>query len=172
MPEMDGLAVTRALRAAGNPIPIIFLTALGDVSSRVEGLEACADDYLAKPFHFSELLARIHAVTRRPGTDQSPQCLNVYDLELDLLARVAKRGDLTIPLLAKEFRLLETLMRAPGRIFTKTMLLERVWDVSFDPGTSVVETHISRLRAKIDKPFDVKLIRTHRNMGYSINAPG
>ncbi len=171
LPGMDGMAVLKALRAAGNKIPVIFLTALGDVEDRVEGLNAGGDDYLTKPFHFSELTARIGAISRRPGDREEVTILRVHDLELDLLSRTAQRGGVFIELQAKEFGVLEMLMRNAGRIITKTMLLEQVWDFSFDPGTTVVETHISRLRAKIDKPFDVALLHTNRNIGYSIHAP-
>lgn len=171
MPGMDGLSVLKALRAAGRATPVIFLTAMGDVEDRVAGLTAGGDDYLVKPFHFSELLARIEALARRPAPSGEATVLKVADLELDLLSRTATRAGVTIELLAKEFALLEVLMRNAGRIVTRTMLLERVWDFSFDPKTSVVETHISRLRAKIDKPFATPLIHTTRNSGYSIHAP-
>ncbi|SEQ91312.1 two-component system, OmpR family, response regulator [Nitrosomonas sp. Nm51] len=171
LPGMDGMAVLKALRAAGNKTPVIFLTALGNVEDRVEGLNAGGDDYLTKPFHFSELVARIGAISRRPGGGEEASILRVHDLELDLLSRTAQRGDVIIELQAKEFGVLEVLMRNAGRIVTKSMLLEQVWDFNFDPGTTVVETHISRLRAKIDKPFDVALLHTNRNMGYSIHAP-
>ncbi|MFV0336028.1 MAG: response regulator transcription factor [Tropicimonas sp.] len=171
MPGMDGLSVVRSLRAAGRRMPVIFLTAMGDVEDRVEGLRAGADDYLVKPFHFSELTARIEALARRPATPEAATKLKVHDLELDLLTRSATRGGVTIELLAKEFALLEALMRNAGRIVTRTMLLEQVWDFSFDPKTSVVETHMSRLRAKVDKPFEAPLIHTTRNSGYSIHAP-
>ncbi len=171
MPGMDGLAVLKALRAAGRKTPVIFLTAMGDVDQRVEGLSAGGDDYLVKPFHFSELLARIEAVARRPAAEIKSTRLVVHDLELDLLTRTARRGGAAIELLAKEFALLEVLMRNAGRVVTRTMLLEQVWDFNFDPKTSVIETHMSRLRAKIDKPFDTPLIHTMRNAGYSIHAP-
>ncbi|MFV0475051.1 MAG: response regulator transcription factor [Pikeienuella sp.] len=171
MPGMDGLAVVRALRAAGRRMPVIFLTAMGDVEDRVEGLRAGGDDYLVKPFHFSELTARIEALARRPAAQETETRLKVHDLELDLLSRSATRAGVAIELQPKEFALLEALMRNAGRIVTRTMLLEQVWDFSFDPKTSVVETHMSRLRAKIDRPFDTPLIHTTRNSGYSIHAP-
>ena len=171
MPGMDGLSVLKALRSAGRKMPVIFLTAMGDVDDRVEGLMAGGDDYLAKPFHFSELLARVTALSRRPLDSDAVTKLTVHDLELDLLSHMARRGDVEIPLQNKEFALLEVLMRNAGRIVTKTMLLELVWDFNFDPKTTVVETHMSRLRAKVDKPFDVPLIHTTRNTGYSIYAP-
>lgn len=171
MPGLDGLSVLRSLRAAKCAVPVIFLTAVSDVGAKVEGLEAGADDYLAKPFHMAELLARVGSVTRRPAGDAPPTTLGVHDLTLDLLTRTAERRGEKIELLDKEFRILEILMRNPGRIATRVMLLDRVWNLNFDPGTSVVETHISRLRSKIDKPFEEKLIHTHRNAGYSIRAP-
>ena len=171
MPGMDGLAVLRALRAAGNKVPVLFLTAMADVDDRVTGLMAGADDYLVKPFHFSELLARIVVMSRRPGESEGTAVLKVADLELDLMTRAARRGGVRIALHAKEFHLLEILMRNAGRVITKTMLLERVWNFDFDPHTTVVETHVSRLRAKIDKPFDAALIHTIRNAGYTLRAP-
>ncbi|GKX33056.1 MAG: DNA-binding response regulator [Rhizobiaceae bacterium MnEN-MB40S] len=171
LPGMDGLAVLRALRASGSQLPVIFLTALGNVEDRVDGLNAGSDDYLVKPFHFSELMARINAIIRRPSGGSEQTTLQVHDLELDLLSRTASRGGQTIELQAKEFGILEVLMRNAGRVVTKNMLLEQVWDFSFDPGTTIVETHISRLRAKIDKPFTVPLLHTTRNIGYSIHAP-
>jgi two-component system, OmpR family, response regulator len=171
MPGMDGLSVLKALRAAGNALPVIFLTAMADVDDRVDGLLAGGDDYLVKPFQFSELMARITALARRPQSAEKVTRLKVYDLELDLLTRTATRAGIQIDLQAKEFALLEILMRNSGRIVTKTMLLEQVWDFNFDPRSTVVETHVSRLRAKIDKPFDVQLLHTSRNSGYSLRAP-
>ena len=171
MPHMDGLAVLKALRASGNRLPVLLLTAMADVDDRVDGLMAGADDYLVKPFHFSELLARLVALSRRPAESVERTSLQVADLELDLLSRTARRGGQSIELHAKEFALLEILMRNAGRVVTKTMLLEQVWDFDFDPRTTVVETHISRLRAKIDKPFETPLIHTLRNSGYSLRAP-
>lgn len=170
MPGMDGLSVLKAMRGAGLETPVIFLTALGDVDDRVVGLSAGGDDYLVKPFHFSELLARVQALARRKGTAETTK-LAVHDLELDLLTRTAKRQGQTIELQTKEFSLLEVFMSNPGRVITKTMLLERVWDFTFDPNSTVVETHISRLRAKIDKPFDTSLLHTIRNTGYSMHGP-
>lgn len=171
MPGMDGLSVLKGLRAAGKKVPVLMLTALGDVDARVEGLQAGADDYLAKPFHFSELLARIVALTRRQMEAPDTPVLKVHDLSLDLLARTAHRQGQSIELQSKEFALLEILMRNTGRVVTRTMLLEKVWNFNFDPNTSVVETHISRLRSKVDKPFDPPLIHTIRNTGYSIHGP-
>lgn len=170
LPGLDGLAVLKSLRASKDTTPALFLTALGEVDSRVEGFEAGGDDYLTKPFAFVELSARVNALGRRRETaDMSggePTVLRHGDLSLDLIARRCERQGRSIELLAKEFKLLEYFMRRPGRLVTRTMLLEQVWDMSFDPTTSVVETHISRLRSKIDKPFDHDLIRTRRGEGY------
>jgi two-component system, OmpR family, response regulator len=171
LPGLDGLSLVRAMRAAGVRTPVLFLTALGGIDDRVEGLEAGADDYMTKPFAFAELLARVHALARRPPVQDVKTVLRVGDLELDILRRQARRGGQPIDLLPKEFTLLEVLMRNEGRVVTRTMLLERVWDFHFDPKTSVVETHISRLRAKIDKPFEVALLHTVKNAGYSLHAP-
>jgi two-component system OmpR family response regulator len=171
LPGLDGLSVVRAARAAQVRTPILFLTAMGGVEDRVEGLEAGADDYLVKPFAFSELIARLNALARRPPVQEQRTSLKVADLELDLVKRKVQRAGQTIELQPREFLLLETLMRAEGRVLTRTMLLEKVWDLHFDPQTSVVETHMSRLRAKVDKPFDVPLLHTVRSTGYSIHAP-
>lgn len=169
-PGLDGLSLLKALRAAKVSIPVLMLTAIGNVEDRVEGLEAGADDYLVKPFAFSELLARINALSRRPKPQDVRLKLTVADLEIDIAERSARRAGVSIELQPREFKLLEALMRAEGRVVTRTMLLERVWDFHFDPKTSVVETHISRLRAKIDKPFSKPLIHTVRNTGYSLHA--
>ena len=169
VPGLDGLALLKSLRAAKNTTPAIFLTALGEVDARVEGFEAGGDDYLTKPFAFAELSARVNALGRRRdgGEEESASTVLKYaDLTLDLLGRQCERQGQAIDLMAKEFKLLEYFMRRPGRLVTRTMLLEQVWDMSFDPTTSVVETHISRLRSKIDKPFDQALIRTRRGEGY------
>ncbi len=171
LPGLDGLSIVRALRAAGVKVPVLFLTAQGGIDDRVEGLEAGGDDYLTKPFAFAELLARVNALSRRPPVQDVKTVLRVADLELDMLRRQARRGGQNIDLLPKEFTLLEVLMRNEGRVVTRTMLLERVWDFHFDPKTSVVETHISRLRAKMDKPFEVTLLHTIKNAGYSLHAP-
>ncbi|MBU1307408.1 MAG: winged helix-turn-helix domain-containing protein [Alphaproteobacteria bacterium] len=171
LPGLDGLSLVRALRASGVQTPAIFLTAVGGVNDRVDGLEAGGDDYLVKPFAFSELLARINALGRRPAVQAEKTLLKVADLELDIARRTVRRGDKTIELQPREFTLLEVLMRNEGRVVTRTMLLERVWDFHFDPKTSVVETHISRLRSKIDKPFAVALLHTIRSTGYSLHAP-
>lgn len=171
LPKLDGLAMVKALRAAGNRTPVIFLTSVGGVDDRVEGLESGGDDYLLKPFAFSELAARVAALARRPALQPEQTRLKVHDLELDLIRRRVTRAGQEISLQPREFTLLETLMRAQGRVLTRTMLLEKVWNFQFDPETSVIETHISRLRAKIDKPFDIQLLRTVRNTGYLIDGP-
>ena len=170
VPGLDGLAVLKSLRASKNTTPAIFLTALGEVDDRVEGFEVGGDDYLTKPFAFVELSARVNALGRRressENTASEPMVLRHADLSLDLLTRRCERQGQSTDLMAKEFKLLEYFMRRPGRLVTRTMLLEQVWDMNFDPTTSVVETHISRLRAKIDKPFDAELLRTRRGEGY------
>lgn len=171
LPGIDGLSLVKTVRGAGAAAPILFLTSLGGVDDRVEGLEAGGDDYLVKPFSFSELLARVHALARRPPIQLQEISLRVADLEVHLITRTVTRAGRPIELLPREFKLLELLMRNKGRILTKTMLLERVWNFHFDPKTSVVETHISRLRAKIDKAYDTALIHTVRGMGYSLHAP-
>jgi two-component system, OmpR family, response regulator len=171
LPGLDGLSLVRALRASKVSTPVLFLTAVGGVDDRVDGLEAGADDYMIKPFAFSEVMARINAIMRRPPAQTETTTLLVGDLELDLVRRTAKRSGKRIELQPREFRLLEVLMRNEGRIVTRTMLLERVWEFHFDPKTSVVETHISRLRTKIDKPFAVPLLHTIRNVGYSLHVP-
>lgn len=171
LPGLDGLSLMRALRASGVRTPAIFLTAVGGVDDRVDGLEAGADDYLVKPFAFSELMARVNALGRRPPMQNERTLLRVADLELDIARRTVRRDGQKIELQPREFTLLEVLMRNESRVVTRTMLLEKVWDFHFDPKTSVVETHISRLRAKIDKPFAVQLLHTVRNTGYSIHVP-
>lgn len=171
LPGLDGLSLMRALRASGVITPAIFLTAVGGVDDRVDGLEAGADDYLVKPFAFSELMARINALGRRPPIQHEKTLLRVADLEIDIARRTVRRDGQKIELQPREFTLLEVLMRNEGRVVTRTMLLEKVWDFHFDPKTSVVETHISRLRAKIDKPFAAQLLHTVRNTGYSIHVP-
>lgn len=171
LPGLDGLSIVKALRVAGVKTPVLFLTSVGGLDDRVEGLEAGGDDYLVKPFAFSELSARINALHRRPPFQSESNTVAVADLEVDLMRRTVKRGGTLIDLQPREFRLLEVLIRNEGRVLTRTMLLERVWDFHFDPKTSVVETHISRLRAKIDKPFSFPLLHTIRNTGYSLHAP-
>ena len=171
LPGMDGLAVIGALRAAEVQTPVLILSALGAVDDRVKGLRAGGDDYLVKPFAFSELLARLEALLRRGGAPTAHTKLRVDDLEMDLLARTVKRGNQTIELLPREFRLLEYLMRHAGQVVTRTMLLEHVWDYHFDPQTNVIDVHISRLRQKIDKGFPRALLQTVRGAGYSLRAP-
>ena len=168
LPGLDGIAIVKTIRAAGVKAPVVLLTALGGVNDRVEGLESGADDYLAKPFAFAELLARVNALARRPPLAEESTVLRVADLELDRLKRTVTRGGKRIELQPQEFRLLEYLMRHSGQVVTRTMLLENVWEFHFDPHTSVVETHISRLRAKIDRDFDEELIHTVRGAGYSL----
>ncbi|MDB5613803.1 MAG: Response regulator receiver protein, partial [Devosia sp.] len=170
LPGLDGLSLVKALRASGNTTPVLFLTAVGGVDDRVDGLEAGGDDYLVKPFAFSELLARLNALARRPPPMIEKTRLRVADLEIDLIRHSCKRGIVAIDLLPREFALLTYLMQNENRVLTRTMLLERVWDFHFDPQTSVVETHISRLRAKIDKPFAKPLLHTIRSTGYSLHA--
>ncbi|WP_333794405.1 winged helix-turn-helix domain-containing protein [Hyphomicrobium sp.] len=169
LPGQEGLCIVKALRSAGRKMPILFLTALGGVDDRVDGLEAGGDDYLIKPFSFLELLARLNALARRPHLKSEETRLKVSDLILDLITRKVQRAGTEIDLQPREFRLLEVLMRNTGRVVTRTMLLERVWSFHFDPRTSVVETHISRLRSKIDKPFAKELIHTVRGAGYSLH---
>ncbi|MEW9805405.1 winged helix-turn-helix domain-containing protein [Mesorhizobium marinum] len=171
LPGLDGLSLVKSARAAGARTPVIFLTSVSGVEDRVEGLEAGGDDYLVKPFAFSELLARIHALARRPQQQEQQTVLQVADLEMNLITRRVTRAGVEIELQPREFRLLEVLMRGAGRVLTRTMLLEQVWDFHFDPKTSVVETHVSRLRGKIDKPFAQPLLHTLRNTGYSLRAP-
>ncbi|MBE3639393.1 response regulator transcription factor [Mangrovicoccus algicola] len=171
LPGLDGLSLVRALRAAGAAMPVLVLTALDQVDQRVEGFRAGADDYLGKPFHFAELLARVEALGRRKGGAAPETALNVHDLTLDLVTHRATRAGQDIPLHAREYRLLELMMRQAGRVVTRSMLLDRVWNINFEPGTTVVETHVSRLRAKVDKPFDCALIHTVRNFGYVMHGP-
>lgn len=167
MPRLDGIAVLRRLRAGGVTTPAILLTALGQIEDRVEGLDAGADDYLTKPFAFSELAARINALARRSTPSQQAQVrLQVGPFDMDLLAHRLRRDGVEIALQAKEFRLLEELMRHPGQFVTRTMLLERVWDFHFDPQTKIVETHLSRLRTKLNEGGQDDWIETRRGVGY------
>ncbi len=169
LPGMDGLAIVQSLRAQNNMTPVLILSALGQVDDRVRGLQAGGDDYLTKPYAFSELLARLQALLRRRQSEPAETTLKVGDLELDLLARTAKRGGKAIDLLPREFRLLEFLMRHAGEVVTRTMLLERVWDYHFDPQTNVIDVHVSRLRQKIDKGFSPPLLHTVRGAGYRLH---
>jgi two-component system OmpR family response regulator len=171
LPEMDGLAMLGALRAAEIRTPALILSALGSVDDRVKGLRAGGDDYLVKPFAFSELLARIEALMRRGATAPTTTRLRVADLDLDLLTRTVRRGGKVIELLPREFQLLECLMRHAGNVVTRTMLLESVWDYHFDPQTNVIDVHVSRLRQKIDRNFDHPLLHTVRGAGYCLRAP-
>ena len=171
LPGLDGLSIVKTIRVAGMKAPVLMLTNLGGINDRVEGLEAGADDYLVKPFAFAELLARINALARRPPMAPQVPVLKVGDLELDRLKRTVTRSGRQIELQPQEFKLLEYLMRNAGQLVTRTMLLENVWDFHFDPRTSVVETHISRLRAKVDRGFAVELIHTLRGSGYCIREP-
>lgn len=168
LPDVDGWRVVRALRDAGKQVPVLFLTARDRVEDRVKGLELGGDDYLVKPFAFGELSARVNALARRPRATSEETILRAGDLEMDLVRRKVTRAGKEIDLLPREFALLEQLLRRKGRVQTRTMLLESVWDLRFDPQTNVVETHISRLRAKVDKPFDKELIKTVRGAGYKI----
>lgn len=167
VPSLDGLSVLKALRQAKVSAPAIFLTALSEVDDRVEGLRAGGEDYLAKPFAFSELLARVEGLVRRQSTSEGPTSeLKAGDVVIDLHRRTCTRQGIPVDLNPKEFLLMEVFLRSNGRVQTRAMLLEKVWDVSFDPTTSVVETHVSRLRGKIEKPFGDTLIRTIRGSGY------
>jgi two-component system OmpR family response regulator len=167
---IDGLGILAAMRQAGKRTPVLILSALADVDERVKGLKAGGDDYLAKPFAFSELSARLAAIVRRAETPEAQTRLRVADLEIDLLARTARRGEHAIDLLPQEFRLLEYLMRHAGQVVTRTMLFENVWDYNFEPQSNIVDVHISRLRRKIDAQADRPLIHTVRNAGYVLRA--
>jgi two-component system OmpR family response regulator len=167
LPSLDGLGIVRTLRASGNQTPVLILSALGEVDDRVDGLRAGGDDYLVKPFAFSELHARIEALLRRAAPGDVPETrLRVGDLDMDLLTREVARAGKPIALQPREFRLLEYLMRHAGQVVTRTMLLEHVWDYNFDPQTNVIDVHISRLRGKIDRDFDAPLLHTVRGAGY------
>ncbi|MFD2233548.1 winged helix-turn-helix domain-containing protein [Phaeospirillum tilakii] len=170
LPGLDGLAIIQAIRASGNTTPVLVLSALGKVDDRVKGLKAGGDDYLVKPYAFAELLARIEALSRRVSAAQPETRLKVEDLEMDLLGRSVTRGGQPIELQPREFRLLEYLMRHAGQVVTRTMLLENVWEYHFDPQTNLIDVHISRLRQKVDKDFDLPLIHTVRGAGYSLRA--
>jgi two-component system, OmpR family, response regulator len=171
MPRLDGLTLVRTLRETGIVTPIILLTAMGSIEDRVDGLSGGADDYLIKPFAFAELYARIGSVARRPPLSQTAVVLRAGDLTMDLIKRKVSRAGQVIDLQPTEFKLLEFLLRHTGQVVTRIMLLEGVWDFHFDPKTNMVETHISRLRAKVDKEFATPLIQTVRGSGYMIDAP-
>lgn len=172
LPSLDGLSILRSLRAAHNTTPVLMLTALGDVEHRVEGLRSGADDYLTKPFAYSELIARVEGISRRPTNPQATEVtrLRVDDLELDLLKHEVTRSGERIILQPREFRLLEYLMRHAGKVVTRTMMLENVWDYHFDPQTNVIEVHMSRLRQKIDQGHGRPLLRTVRGSGYMLGS--
>ena len=168
LPVMDGLSVIKTLRHRGSQTPILVLTTMGGIDDRVAGLEAGADDYLIKPFALSELVARVNALTRRAA--RSATKLSAGGLDMDLIGRLVTRDSKPVELQPQEFRLLEYLMRNAGRVVTRAMLLENVWDLHFDPRTNIVETHMSRLRAKIDRDFGTETIRTVRGAGYVLRA--
>jgi two-component system copper resistance phosphate regulon response regulator CusR len=170
LPKLDGWQVLAGLRRAGREMPVLFLTARDQVEDRVKGLELGADDYLVKPFAFAELLARVRTLLRRGSRNQEPQQLRAADLELDLLRRRASRGGRHIDLTAKEFALLELLLRRQGEVLPRSLIASQVWDMNFDSDTNVIEVAMRRLRAKIDDGFDIRLIRTVRGMGYVLEA--
>ena len=173
LPGMDGLAALRAIRAAGVMTPVLILSALASVGDRIEGLESGSDDYLVKPFSFGELLARVNALLRRGegrGGGAADLRITVGDLEIDPLARSVKRAGRKIELKPREYRLLEYLARNEGRVVTRTMLLEQVWDYHFDPGTNVIDVHISRLRRKLEEGFERPILHTVRGSGYKLEA--
>jgi two-component system OmpR family response regulator len=168
LPHLDGLTIVQLLRQQGRTAPVLVLSALGTVDDRVKGLKAGGDDYLTKPFAFAELLARVEALLRRKSGPQATTVLRVGDLELDLLGRRATRANKELDLTAREFTLLEYLVRRTGQVVTRTMLLEGVWDLQFDPQTNLVDVHISRLRQAVDKGFEKPLIHTVRGAGYVV----
>ncbi len=170
LPGLDGLSVIKSLRGAGCETPVLILSALAEVDDRVNGLRAGGDDYLVKPFAFSELLARLEALARRRSQTALQTTLRVHDLEMDLLSHTVKRAGKPIDLQPREFQLLEFLMRRSGQVVTRTMLLEGVWDYHFDPQTNVIEVHISRLRQKIDRDFQPPLLHTVRGAGYILRG--
>lgn len=171
LPGMDGMAVLGALRAANIATPVIILSALGAVDARVEGLTSGADDYLAKPFAFAELLARLRLLIRKDNAGPAVETkLNCADLEMDLLSRKVRRADNSLDLQPREYRLLEFLMRHKEQVVTRTMLLEGVWEYHFDPGTNVIDVHVSRLRKKVDEGYEVALLRTIRGAGYMLGS--
>jgi two-component system OmpR family response regulator len=172
LPRLDGLNFVRQLRERAITTPVIYLTTMGGIDDRVQGLEAGGDDYLVKPFAFPELLARVRVLSRRPGSTQEPAVrLNSGSIELDLLKRTVMRSGRDVELLPQEFRLLEYFVRNPDRVLTRRMLLENVWGIHFDPQTSVVESHISRLRSKVNHGFEFDVIQTIRGTGYKFLAP-
>src|SRR6185503_1643405 len=168
LPKLDGLALIGSLRTKGVETPVLILSALGQVDDRIKGLRAGGDDYLPKPYSFAELLARVEVLSRRRGGRGEETVLRVGDLVLDRMSREVKRGEEEVVLQPREFRLLEYLMKHAGKVVTRTMLLENVWDYHFDPQTNVIDVHISRLRSKIDKGFSPPLLHTVRGAGYMI----
>src|ERR1700727_731163 len=172
LPKLDGLALVQSLRATGRKMPVLILSALGDVDDRITGLRAGGDDYLTKPYHMSELLARIDALARRgeSGSAEANTKLKLADMELDRMTGRVMRNGKKIELTAREVQFLEFMMRHSGQVVTRTMLLEGVWDYHFDPQTNVIDVHVSRLRQKVDKPFPTALIQTVRNAGYMLRA--
>lgn len=171
LPEMDGLSVLKSIRAAGVRTPVLMLTALSAVDERVKGLKAGADDYLVKPFSFQELLARIEALLRRPQDHSDSQTLSCGEVTLDLERRKVQRGTRTLVLTPREFQILEFFLRRVDRVITRTMLLEGVWDYSFDPQTNVIDVHISKLRRELDAPGEAPMLHTIRGAGYKLSAP-
>jgi len=170
LPALDGVSVVRALRAAGKSVPVLFLTAMGSVEDRVEGLDAGGDDYLAKPFAFSELVARVNALARRPPMREARTTIEVSNLRVERLRHRVTVSGQEIPLQAREYQLLDYLIEHTGQIVTRTMLLEGIWGFHFDPGTNIVETHVSRLRTKLERGGASPVIRTVRGVGYTIDA--
>ena len=170
LPKLDGVAMVEQLRTEGDATPVLFLSALGEISHRVEGLKAGGDDYLVKPYAFAELIARVEALARRRETGSVQTLLRVGELEMDLIGREVRRRGQDIDLQPREFQLLEFLMRHAGQSVTRTMLLERVWEYHFDPQTNVIDVHISRLRSKIDKGFERPMLQTVRGAGYRLEA--
>ena len=170
LPKRDGLSVLKEIRKNGNNTPALILSALGEVDDRVEGLRSGGDDYLTKPYAFSELLARVEVLAKRSSSVETETMLRVGDLELDRLSHQVTRGGGKILLQPREFRLLAYLMQNAGKVVTRTMLLEKVWDYHFDPQTNVIDVHVSRLRSKIDKDFDRPMLHTIRGVGYKLEA--
>ena len=170
MPRMDGVTMIQTIRREGDQTPVLFLSALGEINDRVEGLKAGADDYLVKPYAFPELIARVEALSRRRETGAVATTLKVGELEMNLINRTVHRQGKEIDLQPREFQLLEFMMRHAGQSVTRTMLLEKVWEYHFDPQTNVIDVHISRLRSKIDKGFDRPMLQTVRGAGYRLEA--
>ncbi len=172
LPDIDGIAVMQRLREFGVNAPVLILSALGEIDDRVRGLRAGGDDYLVKPCSFAELLARIEALGRRSNTVVRETVLRVGDLEMDLVSHTVKRRDQPINLLPREFKLLEYLVRNEGRVVSRTMLLQHVWDLHFDPNTNIIDVYVGRLRRKIDAQHSYPLVHTIRGVGYCLRAPG